>query len=137
MEMLAGGAVFLVASIVSNEWTGFSPVKVSMLSILSFLYLVTFGSLVAFTAYIWLLRTTTPAKVSTYAYVNPVVAVLLGWSLAAETVTIGTIIAAGIIISAVVVITTYRSRTVEMKAPVVENAATATSAAGEVRETIS
>ena len=60
---------------------------------------------------------TTAAKVSTYAYVNPVVAVFLGWSLAGEAVTIGTIVAAGIIISAVVVITTYRSRKIELKSP--------------------
>ncbi len=80
--------------------------------------MVFFGSLVAFTAYIWLLRVTSAAKVSTYAYVNPVVAVFLGWSLAGEAVTIGTIVAAGIIIAAVVVITTYRSRNLEIKSPV-------------------
>ena len=66
--------------------------------------------MIAFTAYIWLLRVTTSAKVSTYAYVNPVVAVFLGWALAAETVTVATIAAAGIIIFSVVIITTYRSR---------------------------
>ena len=61
---------------------------------------------------------TTAAKVSTYAYVNPVVAVFLGWSLAGEAVTIGTIVAAGIIIAAVVVITTYRSKAMYAKSQV-------------------
>jgi len=117
MQMLMGSAMFFVASVISNEWAGLKPASVSLLSSLSVAYLVFFGSLVAFTAYIWLLRATTAAKVSTYAYVNPVVAVFLGWSLAGEAVTIGTIVAAGIIISAVVVITTYRSRKIELKSP--------------------
>src|SRR5438132_4142239 len=118
MQMLMGSAIFFVASVISNEWTGFKPASVSLLSGLSVAYLVFFGSLVAFTAYIWLLRVTTAAKVSTYAYVNPVVAIFLGWSLAGEAVTIGTIVAAGIIIAAVVVITTYRSKAMDANSQV-------------------
>src|SRR2546425_5610878 len=117
MQMLMGSAMFFVASVISNQWAAVKPASVSLLSSLSVAYLVFFGSLVAFTAYIWLLRATTAAKVSTYAYVNPVVAVFLGWSLAGEPVTIGTIVAAGIIIAAVVVITTYRSPNLQLKSP--------------------
>jgi drug/metabolite transporter (DMT)-like permease len=69
------------------------------------LYLIVFGSIVAFSAYIWLLRVSTPARVSTYAYVNPVVAVLLGWSLAGEELTVRVAVAAAIIVSGVALIT--------------------------------
>ena len=118
MQMLMGSAIFFVASVISNEWAGFKPASVSLLSSLSVAYLIFFGSLVAFTAYIWLLRVTPAAKVSTYAYVNPVVAVSLGWALAGETVTVGTIVAAGIIVAAVAVITTYRSQKLDIKSPI-------------------
>jgi drug/metabolite transporter (DMT)-like permease len=65
---------------------------------------------VGFSAYTWLLRVTTPARASTYAYVNPVVAVFLGWALAGEALTLQTILAAAVIISAVVIITTQQSK---------------------------
>lgn len=68
-----------------------------------------FGSFVGYTAYVWLLRVSTPAKVSTYAYVNPVVAVLLGWAFANEPITARTLIAAAIIVAAVALITTAQS----------------------------
>ncbi len=64
-----------------------------------------FGSIIAFSAYIWLLRVSTPTRVSTYAYVNPVVAVLLGWALAGEALTVRMIIAAAVIVSGVALIT--------------------------------
>ena len=64
-----------------------------------------FGSIVAFTAYVWLLRVSTPARVSTYAYVNPVVAVFLGWALADEALTMRMLVAAAVIVSGVVLIT--------------------------------
>jgi drug/metabolite transporter (DMT)-like permease len=64
-----------------------------------------FGSLVAFSAYVWLLRVSTPARVSTYAYVNPVVAVLLGWAFAEEALTLRMLIAAAVIVSGVALIT--------------------------------
>ena len=110
MEMLAGGVLLLVASLVSQEWVGFQPSNVSILSLVSFLYLIIFGSLIAFSAYVWLLSKTTTARVSTYAYVNPVVAVLLGYFLAGEQLTLRTLLASSIIVIAVVVITTYKSR---------------------------
>ncbi|TMI22732.1 drug/metabolite exporter YedA [Candidatus Bathyarchaeota archaeon] len=110
MEMLAGGVLLLVASLVSREWIGFQPSNISLLSLVSFLYLIIFGSLVGFSSYVWLLTKTTTARVSTYAYVNPVVAVLLGYFLAGEQLTIRTLLASSVIVIAVVVITTYKSR---------------------------
>jgi drug/metabolite transporter (DMT)-like permease len=110
MEMLAGGVLLLFASLASQEWVGFQPEKVSLLSFVSFIYLIVFGSLIGFSSYVWLLTKTTTAKASTYAYVNPVVAVLLGYFLAGEQLTLRTLLASSVIIIAVVVITTYKSR---------------------------
>ena len=89
----------------TGEWGRFSPALVSGRSLAAVAYLVVFGSLVAFTAYVWLLRTTSPALASTYAFVNPVVAVFLGWALAAEQVSLRTLAAAAVIVGAVVLIT--------------------------------
>ena len=110
MEMLAGGALLLVASLVSQEWAGFQPGNVSFLSLVSFIYLIVFGSLIGFSSYVWLLTKTTTARVSTYAYVNPVVAVFLGYFLAGEQLTLRTLLASSVIVFAVVVITTFKSR---------------------------
>ncbi|HMB67373.1 MAG TPA: EamA family transporter, partial [Candidatus Bathyarchaeia archaeon] len=89
---------------------GFQPSNVSFLSLVSFLYLIVFGSLIAFSSYVWLLTKTTTARASTYAYVNPVVAVFLGYFLAGEQLTLRTLLASSMIVIAVVVITTYKSR---------------------------
>ncbi len=110
MEMLMGGVLLGVAAIASQEWVGFHSEAASLRSLVALFYLIVFGSLMGFTSYVWLLRQTTPARVSTYAYVNPVVSVFLGWALAGEALTPRTLFAAGIIILAVVLITTYRSR---------------------------
>lgn len=116
MEMLWGGAFLVAAATLTGEWGRFDPAAVSTASLLAYLYLVVFGSLVGFTAYIWLLGVSTPARVSTYAYVNPVVAVLLGWWLLDEPLTARVIAAAAIIVLAVAVITTGR-RTGPAEAP--------------------
>ena len=108
MEMLAGGALLLLASGARGEWPLVDLDAVSLRSLLALGYLVVFGSLVAFSAYIWLLRQTTPARVSTYAYVNPVVAMVLGWALAGEPLSPRTLLAAGVIVAGVVLITTSR-----------------------------
>jgi drug/metabolite transporter (DMT)-like permease len=84
---------------------------VSRASALGLLYLITFGSLIGFTSYIWLLDKVSPAKLGTYAYVNPIVAVLLGWAIAGEALSIRTVIAAAIVICAVALITSARSAT--------------------------
>jgi drug/metabolite transporter (DMT)-like permease len=109
MEMIAGGVMLLIASVVFREPMHFDLAGVSARSIGGFVYLTTIGSLVGFTAYIWLLGHQPPSRVSTYAYVNPVVAVFLGWALAGEALTLRTAIAAAIIIGAVAIITTARS----------------------------
>ena len=104
MEMLAGGVLLLAAGSISGEWTRFRFDAITLESVLAFGYLICFGSLVGFTAYIWLLGVTTLARLSTYAYVNPVVAMFLGWALAGEPVTLQTLLAAAVIVTAVVVI---------------------------------
>jgi drug/metabolite transporter (DMT)-like permease len=105
MQMLAGGLALLLLSALLGEPWAFDVHAVSLRSALGLLYLIVFGSIVAFSAYIWLLRVSTPARVSTYAYVNPVVAVLLGWSLAGEELTVRVAVAAAIIVSGVALIT--------------------------------
>jgi len=109
MEMISGGALLTLASLVSFEWSVFQPSEISLASLVAFVYLITFGSLVGFTSYIFLLKVSTPAKVSTYAFVNPIIAVVLGWAIAQEELTLRTLFAAAIIVAAVVVITTYRA----------------------------
>ncbi len=105
MQMLAGGAVLLLLSVLLGEPWAFDARAVSLRSAFGLLYLIVLGSIVAFSAYIWLLRVSTPARVSTYAYVNPVVAVLLGWALAGEELTLRIGVAAAIIVSGVALIT--------------------------------
>jgi drug/metabolite transporter (DMT)-like permease len=106
MEMLTGGVWLLLMGGVTGEWRHFDPARVAPHSIVAWIYLTTFGSLVGFTAYVWLLNATTPARASTYAYVNPVVAVVLGWAFAGEPITPRVLVAAAAIILAVVIIVT-------------------------------
>jgi drug/metabolite transporter (DMT)-like permease len=109
MEMLGGGVLLLIVAALSGELSHFDIHGVSRASATGLIYLVTFGSLLGFTSYIWLLDKVSPARLGTYAYVNPVVAVLLGWIIAGETLSIRTGIAAAIVICAVALITTARS----------------------------
>jgi drug/metabolite transporter (DMT)-like permease len=104
MEMIAGGVLCLLVAALSGELRGFSLSLVSGRAALAWLYLVVFGSLVAFTAYIWLLGVTSIAKVGTYAYVNPIVAVLLGWAVLGEPVTLRTLVAAAVILLGVALV---------------------------------
>lgn len=115
MEMLAGGAVLVILGALTGEPASLHPDALSARSVLSFAYLVVFGSLVGFTAYIWLLRVTTSARVATYAYVNPVIAILLGWALAGESLTMQSFLAALIILAAVVLIVTNPSKKMDGK----------------------
>ncbi len=105
MEMIGGGILLLVVSGLTGEWSGFSVASVSISSWMALAYLVVFGSLVGFTAYVWLLRHVAPSKVATYAYVNPLVAVFLGYLVADEPLTTRVIVSSLVIITAVVVIT--------------------------------
>ena len=109
MQMLAGGALLLLVGSATGEWARFDYRAVSLRSLAALGFLIAFGSLIGFTAYTWLLRATTVARASTYAYVNPAVAVFLGWALAGEALTPRTLLAAGVIVAAVVVITTHQA----------------------------
>lgn len=105
MEMLAGGTLLVLAGTLAGEWGRFDPGAVTRASALGLAYLIVFGSGLGFTAYIWLLKHVEVARVSTYAYVNPVVAVFLGWAFAGESVSARTGLAAATIVAAVMFIT--------------------------------
>jgi len=107
MQMLAGGGLLLLLALVTGDLKRLNLEHASWTSIGAFAYLTLFGSLVSFTAYSWLLNNVTLARAATYAYVNPVVAVLLGWSIAGEPLTLKMILGAAIIVGSVVLITTY------------------------------
>ena len=104
MEMLCGGALLLVAGLVHGEWARFDLGVASPRSLVALAYLLVFGSLLGFSAYIYLLRATTPARASTYAFVNPVVAMFLGWLVAGEALSGQALGAAVVILSGVVLI---------------------------------
>ncbi len=110
MEMLAAGAVLLFTAALSGEFQGFDPAMVSARSWLSVGYLSVFGSIIGFTAYVWLLRVAHASRVATYAYVNPVIAIFLGWSLAGEEFNAQMLLAATVIIFAVILIITNQSK---------------------------
>ena len=110
MQMLAGGALLVLLGSLAGEWRSLHLGQVTTASWLGFGYLVVFGSLVAFTAYSWLLKHASPARVATYAYVNPVVAVLLGRVLAGESLTQQMLVGAAVIVGSVVLITTQQEK---------------------------
>jgi drug/metabolite transporter (DMT)-like permease len=104
MEMIGGGVLLLLTALAVGQVTHFRPTDVSVNAVLAWLFLVVFGSLVGFTAYIWLLGVTSIAKVGTYAYVNPIVAVFLGCAILDEPVTSRTLIAALVILVGVALV---------------------------------
>lgn len=104
--MLAGGVCLGITSIALGEYHGFRPQDVSRGAWVALLYLIFAGSILAFTAYVWLIHHESPTKVGTYAYVNPVVAVLIGYFLGGETIGPRTILGTLFVLSSVVVITT-------------------------------
>lgn len=107
MQMLAGGSLLLLLALSVGDFKRLSLASASWVSIGALIYLIVFGGLVVFTAYSWLLRNVTPARAATYAYVNPVVAVLLGWLFAGESLTLRMLVAAGVIVGSVALITTF------------------------------
>jgi drug/metabolite transporter (DMT)-like permease len=115
MQMLMGAVALFVVSVVKGELSGFSLGQVSMRSWLALAYLITFGSLIGFVSYGWLLHNAPISLVSTYAYVNPVVAVLLGSMFADEPLNGRILIAAAIIIGSVVLINSARQVQVKVK----------------------
>lgn len=108
MEMLAGGALLLGLSALTGDLSQFVPAAVTFKSLASFGYLVVFGSLVAFTCFAWLLKVSSLNKVATAGYVNPMVAVFLGWAFGGETLSTRSWIASLVIVSSVVLIITGR-----------------------------
>jgi drug/metabolite transporter (DMT)-like permease len=110
MEMLAGGAALVIVGSLVGEIGRANVASFSIGSIAAFVYLVTFGSIVAFTAYTWLLAHVPVTTVGTYAYVNPIVAVALGAIILSEPITVRTLVASAIIIGAVVAMVSGRPR---------------------------
>jgi drug/metabolite transporter (DMT)-like permease len=109
-QMVTGGVVLAVMGLLSGEWQTFDPAAISRDSFLAFVYLTIAGSLVAYTTYSWLLGVAPLPLVSTYAYVNPIVAVILGWIVLQEPIDGRTIVAGAVIVVAVALIVTARGR---------------------------
>ena len=109
VQMLVGGILLAVAAGLLGEFRGFHPSAVSLAAWLSLLYLIVAGSIIAFTAYVWLIHHESPTKVGTYAYVNPVVAVLLGYFFGGEGLGLRTILGTLFVLISVVTIATARS----------------------------
>jgi drug/metabolite transporter (DMT)-like permease len=108
MEMLGASLVFAVVGVASGELGRVDVTAIEGASLLALLYLTTAGSIIAFTAYSWLLRNAPTSLVGTHAYVNPVVAMALGWAFAGETVTGRTVVAGAVILGSVVLLITGR-----------------------------
>lgn len=106
LQMMSGGAILSCIGVVAGESDAFSISRISARSAVAFSYLTVIGSLVGFTAYSWLLKVSTPARVFTYAYVNPVIAVFLGWAIAGEALTPRLLGGAAVIVLGVVIIST-------------------------------
>jgi drug/metabolite transporter (DMT)-like permease len=110
MQSLAGGGLLFLFGFLTGELSDLHWAGISLRSALSVGYLIVFGSLLGFSAYTWLLRAAPPARVATYAYVNPVVALFLGWAFAGERLTLRTFLAAAVIIAGVVLVITAPQR---------------------------
>lgn len=110
MQMLSGSVCMLLIGLILGEGRGFHTSNVSLRSWAAFAYLIVMGSLIAYPVYVWLLEHCSPAKVSTYAYVNPVVAVFLGWAILGEPLNARIILASVVIIGAVAIITVGRTK---------------------------
>jgi drug/metabolite transporter (DMT)-like permease len=120
MQMLSGGLVLTLVGTIKGEWTTFNVADVSANSWFALIYLIIFGSLISFTAYSWLLKNAPPAKVATYAYVNPVVAVFLGWLIAGESFTTQMLVGAVVIVGSVALITSHNKGEKDMVAEELE-----------------
>jgi len=118
-QMLAGGILLTIAAAATGEFRGFHPMAVSGTAWFALIYLIVPGSIIGFTAYTWLLHHESPTKVGTYAYVNPVVAVIIGYLLGGEALGLRTILGTLFVLVSVIVITTTRSKK-PVPEPVVE-----------------
>jgi drug/metabolite transporter (DMT)-like permease len=110
MQSFAGGAILLIAGLLAGEFRGLHLGAISVRSWFALSYLIVFGSGIGFSAYIYILHKSTAARVATYAFVNPVVALFLGWLIAGETITLRTVIAAAVILTAVILVITAPHR---------------------------
>ena len=104
MQLLVGGALLLLLSAVVGEWRGWQPHEVGRRSLLALLYLVTFGSVLAFGAYVWLLGRVSAAKVASHTYVNPIIAVALGTWLGGEALSPRILLSAALVLAAVLLL---------------------------------
>jgi drug/metabolite transporter (DMT)-like permease len=119
MQGVAGGAILLIVALFTGEFRGLHLGAISTRSWLALGYLIVFGSGIGFSAYLYILQQSTAARVATYAFVNPVVALFLGWLIAGESITLRTVIAAAVILTAVIlVITAPHRKPVPVRAPV-------------------
>ncbi|AOS43745.1 putative inner membrane transporter YedA [Lacunisphaera limnophila] len=110
IQMICGSGWLLLASFATGELGRFDPALITSRSVLAWAYLVVFGSLIGFSTFTWLMKHSTPARVSTYAYVNPVVAVFLGWLVLHEPLSPRLFLAATIIIAGVALITIAKTK---------------------------
>ena len=114
-QMFAGGVLLTLIASATGEFRGFHFTNVSTGTWLALVYLIVAGSILAFTAYVWLIHHESPTKVGTYAYVNPVVAVLLGYFLAGEALGPRTILGTALVLVSVVVITAFPTRKADVE----------------------
>jgi drug/metabolite transporter (DMT)-like permease len=119
-QMLAGGIFLILTAMMLGEFKGLDLKAVSYGAWLALAYLIVAGSIVAFTAYVWLIHHESPTKVGTYAYVNPVVAVLVGYFLGGEALGARTVLGTLLVLVSVVVITTTPKKNVELESLVKE-----------------
>jgi drug/metabolite transporter (DMT)-like permease len=109
-QMFGGGLSLLLVSLVLGEWFAFQPVGISLVSFAAFSYLMVFGSIVAISSYVWLLKNASAASVSTYAFVNPTVAIFLGWLIAGEEINAHIIFGAAIILAGVILVISAQNK---------------------------
>jgi drug/metabolite transporter (DMT)-like permease len=110
MQMMSGGATLLIASLLTGEAGRVHLANITTRSVFALAYLIVFGSIIAFTVYTWLVTVSSPSMLSTYAYVNPAVAVLIGWVVAGEVVGVRTLAATAIILAGVALVSTRRKQ---------------------------
>jgi drug/metabolite transporter (DMT)-like permease len=127
LQLLFGGAFLILASFLLGEWSAFTFSQVTIRSWLGLVYLVVFGSILAFSAYTWLLTITSATRISTHTFINPVVAMLVGWAIGGEALTVGMLIATVLIVISVYLILIRKSTAIK---DTIEEAAVA-GAAGE------
>jgi drug/metabolite transporter (DMT)-like permease len=119
-QMLCGGTLLIIAGIARGELRHFDPRQITTQSVGAFVYLVLIGGIIGYASYAWLLRHCEPAKVATYAYVNPIVAVLLGALFAHETLSVRTFAAASLIIGSVALVITAQQMKLKSGPPIAE-----------------